>query len=87
VKEESGDTVKPLIPSATAATGAALALSLGAQTPGTSHESHLKVFDTDRAMTSSSPYPNLSWSYLGPTNVSGRVADVAAADHGTSRRL
>src|SRR5258708_36400433 len=66
---------------------AALALSLTAQTPASSHESHLKAYDTHASMTSSSPYRNLSWSFLGPTNVSGRVADVAVADHGTSRRL
>jgi photosystem II stability/assembly factor-like uncharacterized protein len=66
---------------------AALVVSLVAQTPGTTHDAHLKAFDTHKAMASSSPYKNLSWSYVGPTNVSGRVADVAAADHGTSRRL
>ncbi len=64
-----------------------LILTLGAQTAGSDHESHLKAYNTHKAMTSSSPYKNLAWSYLGPTNVSGRVADVAAADHGASRRL
>lgn len=64
-----------------------LVLTLGAQTAGSDHESHLKAYDAHKAMTSSSPFKNLAWSYLGPTNVSGRVADVAAADHGASRRL
>ena len=73
----------------TAALGvtAALVVSLVAQTPASSHDAHLKAFDTHKAMTSSSPYKNLSWSFAGPTNVSGRVTDVAVADHGTSRRL
>jgi hypothetical protein len=60
----------------------------GAQTPSAGdHTAHLKAWDAHVAMTQSSPYRNLSWSYIGPTNVSGRVADVAAADHGASRRL
>ena len=62
-------------------------LPLGAQNAGKDHASHLKAYDAHQAMAPSSPYKNLTWSYLGPTNVSGRVADVAAADHGTSRRL
>lgn len=62
-------------------------IPVGAQTTGSDHESHLKAYDTHQSMTASSPYKNLTWSYLGPTNVSGRVADVAVADHGTSRRL
>ena len=63
-------------------------LPTGAQvTAGTDHAAHLKAWDAHRAMTSSSPYRSLNWSYIGPTNISGRMADVAAADHGTSRRL
>jgi photosystem II stability/assembly factor-like uncharacterized protein len=70
---------------------AALLLSLspiGAQAPPAGdHAAHLKAWDTHQAMTQSSPYRSMNWSYLGPTNVSGRTADVAAADHGSSRRL
>jgi len=66
---------------------ALLVVSLVAQTPGTSHDAHLKAYDAHTSLASSSPYKNLSWSYVGPTNVSGRVADVTVADHGTSRRL
>jgi photosystem II stability/assembly factor-like uncharacterized protein len=29
----------------------------------------------------------MNWSYIGPTNISGRIADVAVADRGSSRRL
>ena len=38
-------------------------------------------------MAQSSPYRAMNWSYIGPTNISGRTTDVAVADHGTSRRL
>jgi photosystem II stability/assembly factor-like uncharacterized protein len=72
----------------TVAAGSALLVGLlVAQTPGSSHDAHLKAYDAHESMVSSSPYKNLEWSFLGPTNVSGRVADVAVADHGTSRRL
>lgn len=52
-----------------------------------SHAAHLKAWDTHKAMTQSSPYKAMNWMYIGPTNISGRVADVAVADRGTSRRL
>jgi photosystem II stability/assembly factor-like uncharacterized protein len=34
-----------------------------------------------------SPFRDLQWSYLGPTNVGGGALDVAVADRGASRRL
>jgi photosystem II stability/assembly factor-like uncharacterized protein len=77
--------MKPLFTAAAAT--ALLVASLVAQTPGSSHDAHLKAFDAHRSMASSSAYKTLAWSFLGPTNVSGRVADVAVADHGTERRL
>ena len=61
---------------------------IGAQAPPAGdHPAHLKAWDTHLAMTQSSPYRAMNWSYLGPTNISGRMTDVAAADHGSSRRL
>jgi photosystem II stability/assembly factor-like uncharacterized protein len=61
---------------------------LGAQQgAGSDHASHLKAYDAHKAMAASSPYKNLSWSFVGPTNISGRIADVAVADRGSSRRL
>src|SRR6185437_9681641 len=54
---------------------------------GADHTAHLKAWDAHKTMTQSSPYRSMNWTYVGPTNVSGRTADVAAADHGTSRRL
>jgi len=62
--------------------------AVGAQAPSAGdHTAHLKAWDTHKAMTQSSPYRTLNWSYLGPTNISGRTTDVAAADHGSSRRI
>jgi photosystem II stability/assembly factor-like uncharacterized protein len=60
---------------------------LGAQSSKGDFDSHLAAWDAHQALASTSPYKSASWSYLGPTNVSGRVTDVAVADHGTSRRL
>jgi photosystem II stability/assembly factor-like uncharacterized protein len=54
---------------------------------GTDHTAHLRAWDAHTAMTQSSPYRSMNWSYIGPTNVAGRTADVAVADHGASRRL
>jgi photosystem II stability/assembly factor-like uncharacterized protein len=74
-----------------ALSGAALVLGLsplGAQTPSAGdHTAHLKAWDAHKAMTQSSPYRTMNWSYIGPTNISGRTTDVAVADHGSSRRL
>jgi photosystem II stability/assembly factor-like uncharacterized protein len=74
-----------------APSAAALLLGLsaiGAQAPPAGdHTAHLKAWDAHKAMTQSSPYRTMSWSYLGPTNISGRMTDVAVADHGASRRL
>jgi len=61
---------------------------IGAQAPPAGdHAAHLKAWDTHKAMTQSSRYRAMNWSYLGPTNVSGRTTDVAVADHGSSRRV
>src|ERR1051326_8283001 len=57
------------------------------QNGGTDHTAHLKAWDAHQAMLKSSPYRSMNWTYVGPTNVTGRTADVVAADHGTSRRL
>jgi photosystem II stability/assembly factor-like uncharacterized protein len=63
-------------------------LPTGAQVAaGTDHTAHLKAWDAHKAMARSSPYRAANWSHIGPTNISGRMTDVAVADHGTSRRL
>lgn len=60
-----------------------------AQAPSTdgSHAAHFKAWDAHEAMTSSSPYRTMNWTYVGMTNISGRIADVAVADRGSARRL
>ncbi|HKW03366.1 MAG TPA: hypothetical protein VJN96_26310 [Vicinamibacterales bacterium] len=61
---------------------------VGAQAPaGSDHTAHLKAWDVHKAMAAASPYKAMNWSYIGPTNIAGRVTDVAVSDHGTSRRL
>ena len=44
-------------------------------------------YDTYRSMMSESPYRGIGWSYLGPTNVSGRGTDIAVADRDGERRV
>jgi len=70
---------------------AALAVSLptvGAQAPSDGdHAAHLKAWGAHEAMTQTSPYRTMTWSYVGMTSISGRIADVAVADRGSSRRL
>jgi photosystem II stability/assembly factor-like uncharacterized protein len=61
---------------------------IGAQAPPAGdHAAHLKAWEAHQAMAQSSPYRTMNWSFVGPTNISGRIADVAVADRGSSRRL
>jgi photosystem II stability/assembly factor-like uncharacterized protein len=55
--------------------------------PDGNHAAHLKAWNAHTAMTQSSPYRAMNWSFVGPTNISGRIADVAVADRGSARRL
>ena len=43
----------------------------------TSAEDRLAWYQKHTEMKESSPYKNLKWQFLGPTNISGRVTDVA----------
>ena len=62
--------------------------SLGAQAPPRADAAFLvKAYDTYRTMRQSSPYAKASWSYLGPTNVSGRATDIAVANSSGTRRV
>ncbi|HUF46693.1 MAG TPA: hypothetical protein VMM93_02695 [Vicinamibacterales bacterium] len=47
----------------------------------------LAAWDTYAAMRQASPYRAQSWSYLGPTNISGRATDIAVADRDGRRRI
>ncbi len=44
-------------------------------------------YDTYTTMRKNSPYQSQAWSYLGPTNVSGRSTDIAVADKDGRRRI
>jgi len=70
-----------------AALAALLGTWLSAQSAKISADAHLAAWDTHKTMTASSPYKNLSWSYLGPTNVAGRVSGIAVADKDGQRRI
>jgi hypothetical protein len=62
--------------------------TIGAQAPPAGdHTAHLKAWDAHKTLAQSSPYKAMNWSYIGPTNISGRMTDVAVSDHGSSRRL
>src|SRR5512145_2929137 len=47
----------------------------------------VNAYDTYRSMRQTSPHGRASWSYLGPTNVSGRSTDTAVADRSGARRI
>ena len=59
-----------------------------AQTPQRADAAFLlKAYDTYTAMRKASPTRSVPWSYLGPTNISGRSTDLAVADKGELRRI
>ena len=70
---------------------AAVAFSLPgieAQAPSDGdHAAHLKAWDAHKSMTQSSPHRAMNWSYIGPTNISGRFSDVAVAVRGSAHRI
>lgn len=43
-------------------------------------EARHRAYDQHRQMTQASPYRNLRWQFLGPTNLSGRVTDLAVTE-------
>jgi photosystem II stability/assembly factor-like uncharacterized protein len=60
----------------------------GAQTPAKADAEYLRqAYEQYRSMEQSSPYASASWSFLGPTNISGRATDVAVADRNGRRRI
>lgn len=62
--------------------------TVDAQTPPAGdHTAHLKAWDAHKALAQTSPYKAATWSYVGPTNISGRMTDVLAVDHGSARRI
>ena len=52
--------------------------SIAAQSSGKGDaESHLKAYDAHTKLAQSSPYKAMSWSWIGPPNVGGRMTDIA----------
>jgi hypothetical protein len=43
----------------------------------TAPELRLKGFEDYKAMQAASKFKDLKWQFIGPTNISGRVTDVA----------
>ena len=61
---------------------------IGAQSQSSGdHAAHFKAWDAHESLTKSSPYKAMNWSYIGPTNISGRFSDVAVAVRGSSQRI
>jgi len=59
-----------------------------AQAPQKADAEYLRrAYDTYSTMRKDSPYQSQSWSYLGPTNISGRSTDHAVADKDGRRRI
>jgi photosystem II stability/assembly factor-like uncharacterized protein len=59
-----------------------------AQTPQRADAAFLlKAYDTYTTMRKASPTQAVNWSYLGPTNISGRSTDHAVADKDGRRRI
>jgi photosystem II stability/assembly factor-like uncharacterized protein len=74
----------------TASVGALSGPALGpgqATSSALSQDLRIAGFEKHQAMKRSSPFRDLEWSYLGPTNHGGGAVDVAVADRGASRRI
>jgi len=58
---------------------ATLATSVAGQdrTRPTNPAQRLRMYDAHVAMREASPFRNLSWQFVGPTNISGRMTDIA----------
>lgn len=73
---------------ALALAAACAAFALQAQTPPKADAEFLRqAYDRYREMTKASPHGSLAWSFLGPTNISGRATDVDVADRNGQRRI
>ena len=59
---------------------AAMPFALTAQEARMSATERLEAFDRHRALVEASRFSSLPWQRLGPTNISGRVTDIAVAE-------
>jgi photosystem II stability/assembly factor-like uncharacterized protein len=79
--------IRPLLFATIVAIGWA-AYGLPAQTPTKADAEYLRTaYGTYQTMRKASPFGSASWSYLGPTNISGRATDEAVADKNGQRRI
>jgi len=62
---------------ACAATGV---LALASSPAPSAQQAQPRNYDQHRGMAAASPFKNVAWQFVGPTNVSGRVTDVAVAE-------
>ena len=73
-----------LLAAAVALAGAAALISpVSAQAPAAvkaDAQFRVKAFDEFTAMRKASPFKDLQWQFIGPTNISGRVVDIAVAN-------
>lgn len=53
-------------------------LSGQVKNPVLSGDDRVKMFQKQEALSQSSPFKDLHWQYIGPTNISGRATDVEA---------
>jgi photosystem II stability/assembly factor-like uncharacterized protein len=59
-----------------------------AQAPARADAEHLlRAWGAYQSMRQASPFREIAWSDLGPTNISGRATDVAVADRDGRRRI
>lgn len=68
--------------------GVSLVAGLRAQAPAKADAEYLrKAYDAYRSMLQTSPYREVPWQYVGPTNISGRATDIAVAERPGGRRI
>jgi photosystem II stability/assembly factor-like uncharacterized protein len=74
---------------ALAAVALLLTIGLRAQGPQQKADAELllNAYETYRAQQAASPYRDIPWQYLGPTNISARATDIAVADREGGRRI
>ncbi|MFI5179470.1 MAG: WD40/YVTN/BNR-like repeat-containing protein [Vicinamibacterales bacterium] len=73
---------------ALAAIVALAAQGAGTASPVTADAEYLRhAYDTYVSMRQASPFRTNTWSFLGPTNISGRATDIAVATHNGQRRI
>jgi photosystem II stability/assembly factor-like uncharacterized protein len=87
MKRRASWTVGTLCVTATALGWATAAGPVAQAPPQFDAEYVHAAYGTYRTMLEESPYRTSDWSYLGPTNISGRATDIAIAERDGQRRI